>query len=80
MRKPSAAHTATWMSQIQYSQKMYLRRDQRAYSEEFLSKLKQINIFLALFYVPAWQHSNIGSDFALVNRFFFERHVLVQKG
>ena len=32
------------------------------YSEEFLQQLKEINIFLTSFYVPAWLHSSIGSD------------------
>ena len=41
-----------------------------AYREEFLQQLKRMNIFVALFYAPAWLDWSIGSD-AIVNDILF---------
>ena len=69
-RKPGATHHARWMSQVLYCQKMYLWMDQMDYAKDFKEKLRRINQFIALFYVPAWLKSSIGSE-APVNDLLF---------
>ena len=41
---------------------MFMWFDQMSYDCEFVKKLHQINLFIALFYVPAWLKCNIGMD------------------
>ena len=36
--------------------------DQLSYESDFLAKLHRINLFIALFYVPAWLKCSIGLD------------------
>ena len=42
------------------------------YSEDFVEKLRQINKYLALFYVPAWLKSSVGTDVAVQNLLFLQ--------
>ena len=54
--------------------------DQRSYDCEFVEKLHEINLFIALFYVPAWLKWNIGMDAPIndltlpIHRAKFSRH------
>ena len=41
-----------------------------SYDDILIVKLRRINLFLALFYVPAWLSSSIGS-YAAINDFLF---------
>ena len=41
-----------------------------SYDDILIAKLRQINLFLALFYVPAWLSFSIGSN-AAINGFLF---------
>ena len=70
IRKPGAVHSARWMSQVLYCQKMYMWSQQMSYDDILIAKLRGINLFLALFYVPAWLSSSIGSN-AGINDFLF---------
>ena len=65
-----AVHSARWMSQVLYCQKMYMWSQQISYDDILIVKLRRINLFLALFYVPAWLSSSIGS-YAAINDFLF---------
>ena len=49
---------------------MYMWSQQMSYDDILIAKLRQINLFLALFYVPAWLSSSIGSN-AAINDFLF---------
>ena len=41
-----------------------------SYDREFVEKLHQINLFIALFYVPEWLKCNIGMDSPINNLIF----------
>ena len=70
IRKRGAVHSARWMSQVLYCQKMYMWSQQMSYDNILIAKLRRINLFWALFYVPAWLSSSIGSN-AAINDFLF---------
>ena len=61
-QKPGATHHAQWMGTILYAQKMFMWADPMEYSNETKMQLHRMNLFLALFYVPAWVESTIGRD------------------
>ena len=60
--KPGPTSSARWMGQVLYCQKMFMWADQLSYDSDFLAKLHRINLFIALFYVPAWLKCSIGLD------------------
>ena len=70
--RPGATHSTRWMSQVLYSQKIYMWADQMNYDNETVSKLHRLVTFLVLFYVPAWLKCNIGVD-AAINDLNFHR-------
>ena len=41
---------------------MFMWSNQMSYDCEFVKKLHQINLFIALFYVPTWLKCNVGMD------------------
>ena len=45
-----------------------------SYDDILIAKLRRINLFLALFYVPAWLSSSIGSNVA-INDFLFLKNM-----
>ena len=49
--------------------------DQMSYGRKFAEKLHEINLFIALFYVPAWLKCNIGMD-ASINDLTFLHDML----
>ena len=51
---PRATHSARWMSQVLYSQKIYMWADQMNHDNVTVSELHRLVTFLVLFYVPAW--------------------------
>jgi len=79
-KKPGALHSARWMSQVLYCQKMYMWSEQMSYDDALIDNLHRINLFIALFYVPAialfyvpaWLTSSIGSDTAINDFLFLE--------
>ena len=76
--KPGATSSARWMGKVLYCQKMFMWPDQMSYDCEFTKKLHRINLFIALFYVPAWLKSNIGMD-APINDLTFPHDMLRYK-
>ena len=76
--RPGATHSACYMSQVLYSQKIYLWADQMNYDNETVSKLHWSVTFLVLFYVPTWLKCNIGAD-AAINDFNFLQSMLEYK-
>ena len=48
----------------------YMWSQQMPYDDILIAKLRRINLFSALFYVPAWLSSSIGSN-AAINDFLF---------
>ena len=50
--------------------------DQLSYEREFIENLHRINLFIALFYVPAWLKCSIGTD-APVNDLEFLQNLLM---
>ena len=77
-RKSGATSSARWMGKVLYCQKMFMWSDQMSYDREFVEKLHQINLFIALFYVPAWLKCNIGMD-APINNLTFLHDMLRYK-
>ena len=73
--KPGATSRAQWMGKVLYCQKMFMWSDQMSYDCEFVEKLYQINLFIALFYVPAWLKCNIGMG-ASINDLIFLHDIL----
>ena len=59
---PDATTSARWVGQVLYCQKMFKWSDQLSYEREFIDNLHRINLFIALFYVPAWLKCSIGID------------------
>ena len=57
---------------------MFMWSDQMSYDREFVEKLHQINLFIALFYVPAWMKCNISMD-APINDLTFLHDMLRYK-
>ena len=57
---------------------MFMWPDQMSYDREFVEKLYRINLFIALFYVPAWLKSNIGMN-APINDLTFLHDMLRHK-
>ena len=51
---------------------MYMWSQQKSYADILIAKLRRINLFLALFYVPAWLSSSIGSNAAVYDFLFLE--------
>lgn len=46
-----------------------------AYSNEIIDLLSRMNLFLSLFYVPAWLKSSVGSDAAINDlKFIHDMH------
>lgn len=76
--KPGAAHHARWMGTILYAQKMFMWADQLDYKSEEVELLRRFNLFLVLFYIPAWVDSSIGRD-AAGNDLRFVQHMLSYK-
>ena len=62
---PGATHSAHWMSQVLYRQKIYMWADQMNYDNETISKLHRLVTLLVLFYVPAWLKCNFGAVSAI---------------
>ncbi|XP_044592956.1 uncharacterized protein LOC123270876 [Cotesia glomerata] len=53
-KRPGAMHHARWMSQAIYSLKMFIFRDQFHLSPREIKSLRQVCIFVILFYIEAW--------------------------
>lgn len=53
-KKPGATHHARWLSKAIYSLKMYLFRDQFTLKRTEIEGLREICVFVVLFYVKAW--------------------------
>ena len=51
---PRAIYQASWMARNLHSIKMFIFAEQLKYDEENVSKLKCLNHFLDLFYIPSW--------------------------
>jgi len=75
---PGATTSARWMGQVLYCQKMFMWSDQLHYERDFVENLQRINLFIALFYVPAWLKSSIGID-APVNDLEFLQNMLIYR-
>ena len=60
--RPGATASARWMGKVLYCQKMFMWSNQMQYESDFVDKLRRINQFIALFYVPAWLKCSIGVD------------------
>ena len=60
--KPGAVHQAGWMPSVLYPAKMYSFSTQAGYDKEMIDKLEALCKFNALFYVPKWLASSVGSD------------------
>ena len=78
LHRPGATRSARWMSQVLYSQKIYMWADQMNYDHETVSKLHRLVTFLVLSYVPAWLKCNIGAD-AAINDLNFLQSMLKYK-
>ena len=70
--KPGTISNARWMGKVLYCQKMLMWSEQLSYNGEFVNKLQRINLFVALFYVPAWLKCNTGMDAPIKNLNFLQ--------
>lgn len=61
-RKPGATHSARWMGQLLYTQKMFMWSAQMEYNQDDIIKLKRMNQFTALFFCSLWLKASIGAD------------------
>ena len=52
--RPGATSSSRWLGKVIYCQKMFMLANQLEHEEEYVAKLRTINVFLCLFYVPAW--------------------------
>ena len=59
---PGAIHQARWMAINIYAMKMFLFHPQFGYDEDFVHNLTRLNVFLSLFYVPAWMTATRAAD------------------
>ena len=57
--RPGATHSARWMSQVLYSQKIYMWADQMNYDNETVSKLHRLVTFLVLYYSMSQHGLNV---------------------
>ena len=76
--KPGAISNTRWMGKVLYCQIMLMWSDELSYDGEFVKKLQGINLFIALFYVPAWLKCNISAD-APINDLNFLHDMLTYK-
>ena len=53
--------------------------DQLSYERKFIDNLHRINLFIALFYVPAWLKCSIGIDAPVNNLEFLQNMLINQK-
>jgi hypothetical protein len=60
--KPGAVHQARWMACNLYGAKMFMFSKQMGYDADMIEKLRRLNVFLNLFYVPLWMKASRGSD------------------
>ena len=66
------------MGKVLYCLKTLMWSDQLSCDGEFVKKLQRMNLFIALFYVPAWLKCNIGMD-APINDVNFLHDMLMYK-
>ena len=61
-RKPGATHSARWMGQLIYSQKMFMWSEQLGYNKKLITLVERVNQFTALFYTANWLQASSGVD------------------
>ena len=71
-RRPGAMSSSRCMGKVIDCQKMFMLANQQEYEEEYVAPLCRINVFLCLFYVPAWLKCSVSADALIIGLSFMK--------
>ena len=61
-QRPGTTHSARWMGQLLYIQKMFMLSDQLPFTTEIMPQMTRMTQFLVLFYTTSCLNTNLGAD------------------